>query len=280
MAEEVWRKKLMGNDVPDLLRNVTVDLPALLEETDIVTNHYRETGSLDLQQCFVLLTKVEAVDTRLEQWHTHAWADAGGSLYWPDLKIKTEDDDKKLFDDDLLFPSLPVAQMMTSYWSTRSLVHDTMEQILRVVQEFQIQQYTVNPNNSQDRAVPTASFQVDTPSFSAPISIESCSENAQKFASMVCRSVDFCTSPDHRHMGIHATTQPLWIAQQIFRNRDEVKSLWCLNASKIIATRGLGMMERIASDFGWQDYADSAGQQRHDPNSAYPKNMQRNTGTG
>lgn len=260
IAEPQWRKKLLSDDIPDSLRNVMVDLPALLEQTDVICLGFRTSGYVDLQECFKLLMKCQAVDVKLEQWHTRAWKELPGDLYWKDFKIKTEYEEIKsgnLFDDDLLFSNLPTAQMMTSYWSTRSLLYDTMEKVLRVVQEYQIQPYHDASGMQQgDRAVPTTSFSIQHQDFAAPISIESCMTNAMKYADMVCRSVSFCTSPDHRHMGIQAMTQPLWLAQQIFRERDPLKSTWCLQSSKVIAARGLGMMERVARDFGFSDYAE------------------------
>lgn len=260
IADPQWRQKLLSDDVPDSLRNVMVDLPALLEQTDNICIGFQNTRFVDLQECFKLLMKCQAVDFKLEQWHTRAWHEQQGELYWPEIKIKTEEDEMKgheFFEENLLFSNLPTAQMMTSYWSTRSLLYDTMEKILRVIQDYQIEPYNNMPGHSpRERAIPTTSFSIQHQDLAAPISIDSCMFNAMKYADMVCRSVHFCTNTDHRHMGIQAMTQPLWLAQQIFKERDAVKSTWCLQSSKTLAARGLGMMERVATDFGFADYAD------------------------
>lgn len=261
MASKEWRKKLMKVDVPDdSLRYIMVIIPTLLEKTDKTMKAHEELNETVGDSCYSLLLQCQEVDKKLESWHNR-WAEAP-KLYWTDpLHVPLYNPDYDLFDVDLSFPSLLVAQMMTSYWSSRALVQDTMEKILRRLQDIQIREHAVKTDSGEIRImrpVPTILFSVEVEGQAAPISIAGCNDLAIHYASLVCRSVRFSTALDHQYMGIQAISQPLWLAQQIFRARDTMKSMWCMKVSKNIATRGLGMMERISNDFGFEDYAKSA----------------------
>jgi hypothetical protein len=220
------------------LIDVACEVPALLEESDILTTSRNvmpeQWNASPFNASFAVLEK-------LHDRHQKYRAKTGTPLYWamPSGVENPADDpyNNKLFPFALQFKSLETAGQVVLWWAIALQVLCSMIYLYQHFFGSSAPSPAFDQSKSEDLRGPESRLNSRFPTMS------SVKDEAHKLARYLCQSIEYCHKIEHGTFGPQMTTYAQWVLKSYFRQfHYERELVWCLNIKNM---RGPGFRHGI-----------------------------------
>ena len=188
------------------------------------------TALLIIKQCW-------EVDRDMRTFYENLDGSIPGPLYWPEFsRTRGTADEKALFPISFHFPDLNIANILTIYWATSTILWSGMSQLYRLVQTLDSTESTPKRDiNGSSHSDPS-----QLPSLDHRLDYRSPARN-------VCQSVEYCVQDQMLGFGISSVVAPLTILAESLRDDPKFgrENLWISQVLKRVDEQGIRILRHI-----------------------------------